>query len=60
LELLELWVALNRHVIQVIAGVSADKLGTDCTIGGEPGTLEWWIKDYVRHHRHHLDQLLVA
>lgn len=60
LELLELWVALNRHVIQVIAGVSADKLGTACTIGGEPGTLEWWMKDYVRHHRHHLEELLVA
>jgi hypothetical protein len=36
----------------------ADKFRTPCSIGGrEPASLEWWTRDYVRHLRHHLEQL---
>jgi hypothetical protein len=57
-ELVELWVALNRHLVAVIEAVPAEKLRTTCIIGGgEPRSLEWWMEDYVRHLRHHLDQL---
>jgi hypothetical protein len=60
-ELVDLWVALNRHVSSVIASVPVEKLATPCVIGDrEPWSLEWWMRDYLRHLRHHLVQLEVA
>jgi hypothetical protein len=58
-ELLELWTALNRQVAYVMAAVPPERLQTRCVIGdNEPAPLEWWMRDYVRHLRHHLAQLL--
>jgi hypothetical protein len=58
LELVELWVALNRHVAAAIETVPDDRLATSCRIGShEPAPLEWWMTDYLRHVRHHLGQL---
>jgi len=60
-ELVELWMALNRHVAAVIEFVPAEKLQTLCTIGDhEPASLEWWMRDYLRHMKHHLEQFEVA
>lgn len=58
MELVDLWVAFNRQVAQVIESVSAEKLQTSCTIGdSEPASLEWWMRDYLRHLKHHLAQI---
>ncbi|MFB3818523.1 MAG: DinB family protein [Candidatus Methylomirabilales bacterium] len=58
LELVDLWVALNRHVAAVIEDVPTEKLATPCTVGdGETRPLEWWMQDYLRHLKHHLEQL---
>ena len=58
-ELVDLWAGLNRHLAHVIAGVPADKLQTRCLIGdSQPAPLEWWIRDYVRHLKHHLAQIV--
>ena len=57
-ELVELWSALNHHVAAVVEGVVAEKLPTACLIGGgEAVTLEWLMRDYLRHMEHHLEQL---
>jgi hypothetical protein len=57
-ELVDLWVALNHHVAVVVEAVPADRLQTSCLIGAhEPATLEWWMRDYLRHVKHHLAQL---
>ena len=57
-ELVDLWVALNRQVAAVIEGVPAGKRGTMCQIGdAEAASLEWWMRDYLRHLEHHLGQL---
>lgn len=57
-ELVELWVAANRHVAAVIERVPAAKLATPCTIGDDqPATLEFVMKDYLRHMKHHLEQI---
>jgi hypothetical protein len=57
-ELVGLWVALNRHLAHVIEVTAPDKLRTSCVIGGRaPVTLEWLMRDYLRHLRHHLEQL---
>ena len=58
LELVDLWVAFNRHVAAVIESVPDEKLQTPCTIGDhKPESLEWWMRDYLRHLKHHLAQL---
>jgi len=58
-ELVDLWAGLNRQLAHVIAGVPPGKLQTRCLIGdNEPAPLEWWIRDYVRHLKHHLAQIL--
>jgi hypothetical protein len=58
LELVDLFVACNRHLAAVLATVPASKLGTPCTIGDGPAqTLEWVMRDYRRHLLHHLAQL---
>ena len=58
-ELVDLWAGLNRHLAHVIAGVPAEKLQTRCLIGdSQPAPLERWIRDYVRHLKHHLAQIV--
>ena len=60
-ELVDLWAALNRHVAAVIEAVPAQKLQTSCIIGdSEAASLEWWMRDYLRHLKHHLAQLEAA
>jgi hypothetical protein len=58
LELVELWVALNRHLAVVIESVPDDKLNTPCIIGDDEAvSLEWLMEDYLRHLEHHLQQI---
>ncbi len=57
-ELVELWVALNRQVAAAMASVPPEKLETPCRIGeSEEHSLEWLMRDYLRHLEHHLEQL---
>jgi hypothetical protein len=57
-ELVELWVTLNRHFAAAVELVPAAKLGTPCAAGEEEAKpLEWWIRDYVRHMKHHVEQI---
>jgi hypothetical protein len=57
--LVELWAVLNRHLAHVVSRIPADRLATPCRIGdGPPETLEFIARDYVRHLRHHLEQIL--
>jgi len=58
-ELVELWAGLNGQVAAAMASVPADRMTTACAIGADPpAPLEWWMRDYVRHMRHHLAQIL--
>lgn len=58
-ELVDLWAALNHHLAHAIDAVPAGALHTRCRIGeNEPVTLEWLMRDYLRHLRHHLAQIL--
>lgn len=58
-DLVLCWAGCNRHLLHVIAQISAEKLTHLCVIGGsEPVTLEFLAKDYVRHLEHHLAQIL--
>src|SRR5262245_51813731 len=58
-QLLELWQSYNRHLLHVMSCVPAKKLGCRCVIGSnQPVTLEFLIKDYLVHLKHHLRQIL--
>jgi len=60
-ELLDLWAAMNRHLAHVIEHVPVSKLGTRCVIGtGDAVTLEWLMRDYLDHMRHHLAQIVAS
>ena len=58
-DLVALWQAYNRHLLRVIARIPQDKLDVTCTVGDNPPmTLGFIAEDYVRHLKHHLQQLL--
>jgi hypothetical protein len=58
-DIVALWVAYNRHLAHLIASVPPELMSN---IGRAPDgkgevTLGFVMEDYVRHLRHHLDQL---
>ena len=58
-ELVALWSAYNRHLLFLMERVPQDRLRNSVRVGaGEPMTLEFLMVDYVRHLKHHLDQIL--
>ena len=57
-ELVDFWVLYNRHLAHVVRRVPAPALEISCRIGeDESVTLGFLIEDYVRHLRHHLNQI---
>jgi hypothetical protein len=57
-ELVQFWAIYNRHLCRVIECLPAAILSTPCNLGGDRmATLEFVIRDYLRHLRHHLDKL---
>jgi hypothetical protein len=57
-ELLWFWTTYNEHLAHLIDTVPEAALTHECRIGGdEPITLEFLMKDYVRHLEHHIGTL---
>lgn len=57
--LVALWSAYNNHLSRVIEHLPAGVLSAPCDIGKEaPVSLEFVIRDYLRHLRHHVGELL--
>ena len=68
-QLVELWRAYNVHLHHVMAHASKEKMTTPCTLHtleeiafktvpkSEPVTLEYLMRDYVVHLKHHLRQI---
>jgi len=71
-QLVALWRAYNLHLLHVMSCVPKEKLRNNCTqhslqtiafetvSENEPVTLEYLMKDYVVHLKHHLGQILGA
>lgn len=58
--LVDLWSAYNRHLSHVIERIPQDAKSSSCNIGRDkPVTLEFVVKDYLRHLQHHLQDILV-
>jgi hypothetical protein len=68
-ELLDLWVSYNRHIARVMAVIPAavrmkehrrhnlDQLAWTPLTTDVPGTLDYFMRDYVGHLHHHLKQI---
>jgi len=68
-QLVELWRAYNLHLLHVMSCVPQEKLMNQCTrhslhkiafetvSESEPVTLEYLMKDYIVHLKHHLNQI---
>lgn len=57
--LVNLWVAYNRHLAEVIKKISENNLSRECRMrDGKLVTLKWLVTDYVQHMEHHLQQIL--
>lgn len=68
-QLVELWRAYNLHLLHLMSHADQGKLSTPCTLHtlqeiafktvpkSEPVTLEYLMKDYVDHLKHHLTQI---
>lgn len=57
-ELVQLWHSCNRHLAHVIRSTDLAALDRTCDTGyPNPATLRFVAEDYVRHLRHHLDQI---
>jgi hypothetical protein len=58
-NLVQLWKSFNLHVLHLGAKIPGERLSSICFIGSnEPVTLEFLFIDYVRHVKHHLQQIL--
>ena len=58
-SLVALWSAYNLHLSRVIECIPEDAESSPCNIGKEsPVTLEFVVKDYLRHLQHHLKDIL--
>jgi hypothetical protein len=54
-----LWEEYNRHLVHVMGRLPATGYGALCIVEEErPVTLEFLIRDYVRHLKHHLAQII--
>lgn len=59
LDLVALWKSYNRHLSHLISSVPSDKLNNTIRLGeSSPMTLDFLMKDYLRHLKHHLAQIL--
>jgi hypothetical protein len=57
-ELLWLWSAYNEHLAHLMETAPAAAFTHTCRIdGGEPLTLEFLMRDYLRHLEHHIRSL---
>ena len=58
-DMVTLWAAYNKHLSNVLERLPEDAYSAPVNIGKEePATLEFVARDYVRHLRHHVDQLM--
>jgi hypothetical protein len=59
-SLVAFWSAYNLHLSRVIECIPENAESSPCNIGKEgPVTLEFVVRDYLRHLQHHLKDILV-
>jgi len=56
-NVIELWVLINQQIISVLLSMPSEKYSAQCETS-ELRTLEWLAVDYIRHMKHHLNQVI--
>ncbi len=57
-DLVNTWYFANRHLAHVIEHIDKGSLSHVCDLGyPQPVTLRFIVEEYVRHVRHHIDQI---
>jgi len=60
-EILNLWVSLNKKIVNVIKNIPNEKLALQCDIGSnELKSLQWLIQDYLEHMEHHIKKQILT
>ena len=58
-RIVRLWEEYNRHLLHLMGRIPASRYEALCVVEEKnPVTLEFLVRDYVRHLKHHLDQIL--
>ena len=57
-DLVDFWLAYNRHLVHVLRHADARAAGHIWKAPSGDATLAFLIEDYLRHLRHHLEQIL--
>ena len=57
-DLVQFWLAYNQHLLHLMVNVRPERLNSTIRIGSDdPVSLEFVMIDYVRHMKHHLEQI---
>lgn len=56
-QLVSLWHLYNLHLLHIIKYIPSDKLQNTFSLNGETLELEFVVRDYLRHMKHHLAQI---
>lgn len=71
-QLVELWTHYNLHLLHLMSGIptqtlvesrtkhNLDQIAWKTVDQSQPVTLDYFLRDYVGHMRHHLDQIFAA
>ncbi len=58
-RIVRLWEEYNRHLLRLMNRIPASRHDSLCIVEEkQPVTLEFLMRDYVRHLKHHLEQIL--
>jgi hypothetical protein len=58
-SLIELWAAYNNHLSDLLEHIPGSSKLSPCNIGkSESASLEFVVKDYLRHMNHHLNKII--
>lgn len=59
-EICSLFITLNKQIINIISNIPKEKLSNLCDIGNNQlKTVEWLIKDYLKHMEHHINNQIL-
>lgn len=57
--LIELWAAYNNHLSDLLERLPVSSKSSICNIGKtEPASLDFVVKDYLRHLNHHINKII--
>ena len=58
IDVVHLWETYNEHLVHILSLVPDDVLNNTISLDGKPAmTLQFVAEDYLRHLRHHLEQM---